>query len=345
VSYDRTKSIRTRDITQDVIKGITIILVVYGHMARGLMDTGLGGQALQILDFVLYSFHMPLFFALAGYNTRGVLEHRSAATYVRSRWWAVAYPYVVWSILLGGFKLLVQTLPGTDVNHPVDVTDLVAIGWKPIAPYWFLYALLLMQLILAAWWRKPGLLLAAAITGFVAAGLWDEHMPAIVRATLLHAPFFMLGAWLAASERMPAVYALMARPGILLGLLAVVAVGFWLPLQWPELNPVGLLTLPLSLAGMGMMTGLAQRVPEGLGRQIFAYLGRLSLPIFLAHVIFTAMTRAIMLKLGVDMALPLLVVGTLVGVAAPIALYEVAARLRMADWLGLTARSPMPARA
>jgi len=333
---------KVRDTTQDVVKGITITLVVYGHMLRGLSDAGLNNHVLSVIDLVMFSFRMPLFFVLAGYNARGALERRSAAAYVRSRWEALIYPYIVWSVLLWSFKMLAQTAQGASVNHPVHLVDLLSIGWKPISPNWFSYALLLMQLVLVAGWRKPGVLVAGALAGQVAAELWGADLREILDLTLLHAPFFMLGVWLAAYLPLPVAYAWLRRRWVFLGLLAVVAAGFWLAAQWPGFKPIGLLMMPLSLAGIGTLTAFALHVPEGRGRQALAYLGQRSLSIFLAHVVFTAMIRALMLKLGCGILL-LVVVGTVVGIGAPVVMYEAAVRLRLAGWLGIARIHSRPA--
>jgi len=52
----------------DAAKGLGIILVVYGHVARGLFHAGMyADEASYILiDQIIYSFHMPLFFFLSG---------------------------------------------------------------------------------------------------------------------------------------------------------------------------------------------------------------------------------------------------------------------------------------
>lgn len=56
---------KKRDVTFDIMKGIGIILVVLGHV--------------QQLDFyplktAIYTFHMPLFFILAGYLIRYIMS-------------------------------------------------------------------------------------------------------------------------------------------------------------------------------------------------------------------------------------------------------------------------------
>ncbi|WP_043367549.1 acyltransferase family protein, partial [Cupriavidus sp. WS] len=58
----------SRDVWVDNAKGIGIILVVYGHVARGLHSAGIWSDAtsFSFLDSAVYSFHMPLFFFLSG---------------------------------------------------------------------------------------------------------------------------------------------------------------------------------------------------------------------------------------------------------------------------------------
>jgi fucose 4-O-acetylase-like acetyltransferase len=51
----------------DYAKGMGIILVVYGHSARGLMSSGMipSVSIFSVVDYTIYTFHMPLFFFLS----------------------------------------------------------------------------------------------------------------------------------------------------------------------------------------------------------------------------------------------------------------------------------------
>ena len=63
-----------RNAWVDYAKAIGIILVVYGHVARGVFNAGLpmDEDNYLLIDSIIYSFHMPLFFFLSGlyFNTR-----------------------------------------------------------------------------------------------------------------------------------------------------------------------------------------------------------------------------------------------------------------------------------
>ncbi|WP_320408208.1 acyltransferase family protein [Raoultella ornithinolytica] len=57
-----------RDTWVDYAKALGIILVVTGHVNRGLYSSGIyiSKEFFILLDSVIYTFHMPLFFFLSG---------------------------------------------------------------------------------------------------------------------------------------------------------------------------------------------------------------------------------------------------------------------------------------
>ena len=57
------------------------------------------------MSFGLYTFHMPLFFFLAGLNVPHSLR-RGTGPFLSSKVWTLAYPYVLWSLIQGGVILL-----------------------------------------------------------------------------------------------------------------------------------------------------------------------------------------------------------------------------------------------
>lgn len=60
---------RAHEAWPDIAKGIGILLVVYGHVARGIEKAGLPIDPVffKTVDVLIYAFHMPLFFFVSGY--------------------------------------------------------------------------------------------------------------------------------------------------------------------------------------------------------------------------------------------------------------------------------------
>ena len=125
----------------DRAKGLGIVLVVYGHVGRGLMAAGLlPDQPGRLVDSVIYAFHMPLFFLLSGLFFRQSFERRGPVRLMASKADALLYLYVLWSLLQG---FVISSL-GTLVNRPASGITLKQLIVAPPSQFWFLWALFLM---------------------------------------------------------------------------------------------------------------------------------------------------------------------------------------------------------
>jgi fucose 4-O-acetylase-like acetyltransferase len=84
----------------DTAKGLGIILVVFGHVLRGLLNNNIMTRTpiAQFVDAWIYTFHMPLFFFLSGlFLFRSTRKPWKEFTSDKIR--TIAYPYFVWSAI------------------------------------------------------------------------------------------------------------------------------------------------------------------------------------------------------------------------------------------------------
>src|SRR6059058_582095 len=87
----------------NVAKGLGIILMVFGHVGRGIVppkEQASGGAAhlYWLADEAIYAFHMPLFFFLSGlFVERGA--RRSAGVFFDSKVRTILYPYFLWATI------------------------------------------------------------------------------------------------------------------------------------------------------------------------------------------------------------------------------------------------------
>jgi len=126
----------------DYARAIGIVLVVYGHVARGLFNAGIPvpQPAYTLADSVVYSFHMPLFFFLSGLFFLESLKKRGGRQLILSKVDTIVYPYVLWSIVQGSVEAALSKF----TNGKVTWGEVLAFPWAPRAQFWFLYALLLI---------------------------------------------------------------------------------------------------------------------------------------------------------------------------------------------------------
>ena len=85
----------------DVAKAITIFLVIVGHAASN--------SATPLYRRVLYSFHMPLFFFLAGLSIKPVLinDWKGWRKFLKKNILALIVPYFIWGLIFSPFSFAI----------------------------------------------------------------------------------------------------------------------------------------------------------------------------------------------------------------------------------------------
>ncbi|MFT4252814.1 MAG: acyltransferase [Caulobacter sp.] len=322
----------------DATRGLGVILVVHGHVMRGLEKARELPDAAWVswADFTLYSFHMPLFFLLAGLNLFHSLD-KGPRRFLGEKLWTVAWPYVLWSLVQGGVGLV---LAGR-TNSPMTVESLLGIGWRPIAQFWFLYALMALHLAALLVGRRPWLLLLAGAAAFACSGLAPDG--SLVRGGLHGALFYAAGAVLGPRLRDASPpSSLTAGAGLIVcGLLFAACVAACGPLS--GMTASARIVLPCAILGvaMALCAGWAVR---GVAAEVLAYVGRASMTIYVLHILAASGVRVACKAAGVDPPWPVdVALGLSVGVLAPLAVYAALRRYDLLWPFGLAPRPRRPA--
>lgn len=308
----------------DYAKAIGITLVVLGHVISGIGQTpGLViSEPYKLLNAFIYSFHMPLFFALAGY----VVQLRPAATtgaVLRETFWSLVVPYFVWSTLWIGMKVALSDY----TDNPVTLGRLQSILWEPIGHMWFLYQLFLIRLcwyaierLLPMRGRLLVLALAAAASLAFAVHDIDELTPWFF---LQNFAFFGIGLLV-----LPRLARSLSGYGLVL--LASAAIAAWGAvflasgvLGAPATGPL------LALTGMLAVVLLTQALPnpDSCPLRLFAYLGEASLAIYVMHLFVTTASRKALAAAGLMSEATVLLVATPLGILVPALAYLCVLRL------------------
>ena len=81
---------KERDITIDILKGIGITLMVVGHSGCP-----------KLLESIIYSFHMPLFFLASGYFFKEdyICSFQAVKRYSHTKFVKLYIPYLKYSVL------------------------------------------------------------------------------------------------------------------------------------------------------------------------------------------------------------------------------------------------------
>ena len=122
-----------------IARGIGILLVVLGH---ALKQTGVTNTAVDVLIEVIYSFHMPLFMMVSGY-LYSKSNHKNKSYEIKKRLLSYGVPYIVFSVLWILMKLVLSSM----TNSSVFIIDIPRAAFYPVSFMWFIYALLIMQIV------------------------------------------------------------------------------------------------------------------------------------------------------------------------------------------------------
>ncbi len=136
----------------DLAKGFGIIFVIIGHV---LMPT------VNILTIFIYSFHIPLFFIVAGYTYNGNKYRNKLQIYLQKRGRQLLIPYVIlYGMILIIWAFFSQYFPNASSFEAMTVAFIYGNGPSLNQPYlWFLSALFFSFVIFVAlekifWNRK-----------------------------------------------------------------------------------------------------------------------------------------------------------------------------------------------
>lgn len=297
----------------DLAKGLTILLVVFGHVIIGLFDSHVytGTIQSQLLVWVqaIYLFHMPVFFALSGYFFTACQTPNDFLARIKKRSISIGVPYVAFSLIL----LIMFQIGGNAVRLSTDWQALFNIWQQPIGPLWFLYVLfgvIVANSALSLIVKDIRIHLVIALILAVIANLWVIPIYAIQRI-LIWSPFFLLGAYF----RKYPIKGTWQHFGILAGIYVsyLVIWQFTNPTTRVSYNAPGLTGLLMIIAivlAFMLFPQLSQKTHLG---DRFNHIGQQSLGIYLLHVPIVSATRIFLFHFGYQNILTHVVIGFIAG--------------------------------
>ncbi len=317
-----------RNAWVDYAKAIGIILVVYGHVARGVFNAGLPMEEgrFVLVDSIIYSFHMPLFFFLSGLFFYDSLMKRGKTGLILNKVDTIVYPFIVWSLLQG----LLEVVLSNYTNGQVSLGEVLSLLWSPRAQFWFLYALFLVFVVCSfVYARADRRLFLPILLGFGLLYIFKQDLATgnWTRFVYGNAVFFALGNWF---NEIKAFF--LARYILLTWLFgALFVAGQYLfhvtfGLNW-EVG--GWPVLALAIVSILFMVAASM----WLGRvriECILFIGASSMTIYLMHILAGSGVRVLMASfMGIDSIPAHLITGTLVGLAAPLVAQLLVKRLNL----------------
>ncbi|CAK1229622.1 Uncharacterized membrane protein YcfT (YcfT) [Fructobacillus fructosus] len=305
----------------DVAKAIGIVLVVYGHVILGLHDSGLwtGFINYRALHDVIYSVHMPLFFFLSGIFAINWVE-RAPGTAIGKKALTLLVPYFLWGFIQAS---VMQVFAGS-TNNGQGLANAVKLPFIPYAQFWFLYDLFWIFLIYYLLINYLHLttkvfIILSFILMLVSPylGYWE------LWRISYHMIFFAIGTLILKHHQW------------------INRVNFWAVVMVTVILNSLMLTLSLNIFWHNALTFvvacsgilLLAKISKGIKSKKIDSVGRQSMVIYLLHLMFTAGSRIMLMKVGMDNLYIQMLIGLLLGVFAPLFVLFIANKMRISKYL------------
>ncbi|PAD22651.1 acyltransferase family protein [Terribacillus saccharophilus] len=313
----------------DTAKGIGILLVVFGHVWRGLNDSTIkiNSTTYEIIDRFVYGFHMPLFFFLSGLFLISWVNKNSYRYGLTAKALALLVPYLVWSLAQGAVNIVLSSF----TNNALTLSELIYNMFiNPIAQFWFVYVLFLLFVIsyplirmTSNIWQVAGLaLILFILSPFLDFWVLDKIFTNYI--------FFTLGAaFMEYTQRNNSKFK--NSFGIVGSMIFFLSSVLNILFYNSQIGSI-FLTFITAITGILTMIYISQKITGRLMSGL-SYIGQLSMVIYLLHILATSGTRIILINIvGYEGVFGNVILGILTGVAFPIIAYKIADRLNL-NWL------------
>ena len=324
----------------DALKGFAIIMVVVGHVADGYLRGTEAHNAWWHLYNGIYTFHMPLFMMLSGYlyelayfkKDRGSEKKRYG--HLGKHILNLIFIYILFSLLYGFFKVAFIDI----VKESITLADLSSIYRISIAPFWYLYILIIYYVVFALLRRLPQnlMLMLLLSVNLVASGI-EMTMDFEIYRLLQYGIYFGIGIALSRGE--------LLYTDKKLSIIAAVMSLFCMILLWnnPEGKYLYLIPYVNTLIALGIIPviwnlfenieALSKKDLLGkLGNPLLV-LGRYTLEIYVMHIIFTSIVRiglgGIGGKSGGLWIIPDIIIGVVISTGIPVFISFILKKLRI----------------
>jgi fucose 4-O-acetylase-like acetyltransferase len=270
----------------DIVKGIAIILVAYGHTAQGIFNRGWWvSRGAFFSDAFIYSFHMPAFFFVAGLFVMSSITKRGGRRFTVEKLKTILYPYVLLVVLNAALDPLVGQFKS---GHAPFQWKVFLLHLSDGEASWFLFVLFVCLMVALVTIRVPAWLrfVVAALVGMT-----PSFGPPLTNQVLREFCFLAAGMWVGTRiYRLELVRNTIAALGfVALAVLQVAMIyryGYATQGTYIELGLTG-------TAALFLLAKLLDKHPLGNG---LAWVGRASLAIFLLSPFAQGATREILLR-------------------------------------------------
>ena len=299
----------------DYAKAFACLLVVIGHLLMSLRAIDNYSCVTEFIIWFIYLFHMPLFMCLSGilyHKQTKIITFKEYKSFELKKFINLVIPYVTFYSI----TMILSMIFSDSINTPKGINEWIGILNNPIAPYWFLYALLSIFIIVPLLDKffksnKKIVLFIFAILKIISVFITPNIY--FIKSIMMYGFYFYLGAYIKIEEinNKKKSNLLFIFPFLYL-FLAII-----LYIYKGSVNGIIMeyTKILFAISGIFLVTYLLKHVNKS---KFFDTYKKYTLHIFLMHTIFAAGIRIVMYNIGIYNYFVHLIIGLLFSIYIPV---------------------------
>ena len=315
----------------ETLRGLAVILVVFGHMI-GITNTG----GMRVSDDSIYRYlyysleyvRLPLFTVISGwvYANKPVIN-LDKSKFIKGKFRRLIIPMLVVGAMLFLFRM---AIPGT--NTTPDISQLPRNLIFPYDVYWYLFSLFLIFLVISvldntSFFQKIDGWLVTLVCAFVFLYVSRNLMEGVPNYFSFKGagylfPFFLLGIGIYRYKDVLLNDKLTFLILVVFAASVVIQQMVWFG-YFPKQEKHSLLGMTVGISGVLLLFKLK------LTNNLLMWIGGYAYGIFLFHVFFTGGSRIVLSKLGLDNQAVMLVLGVIIAIFASILVENIIKRFSL----------------
>lgn len=312
----------------DYLKAFACFLVILGHLIQSLQKAGIDNydNITSFINWFIYLFHMPLFMCMSGFlfcKTKKEFNPKNYGKFVLKKSINLAVPYFTFYLIYLGLNILFSS----SVNDAKGKEELLGIFNNPMPPYWFLYALLSIFIVIPLiekifnnnrYLTLTLLIILKIISVFFLTPVY------FINSIMTYGIYFYIGCFIKEKWEMPKYLCALETALYLIASILIYKFN-------DSINKYLMSFIKIGFAVFGILI-LVQIFQHIKKSKILDTFKKYTFQIFVLHTIFAAGIRIVLLKLGVTNYIVHFAVGILFSIYVPVLISIISERIKYTDF-------------